>query len=164
MRIAGQTTQRHYVGSLERNLYNKNLSERRLSSNRKFNRASENPTNAAKALRIRKTMADTADYVSNLESAASIYTAAETSMMNVSDIIHTIYERLIYAANGTQGPTEDEILARNIATYADEMVKLINVVVADRRIFGGVNNDTHAFEITGSSTVTYNGIPVNQYQ
>jgi hypothetical protein len=47
------------------------------------------------------------------------------------------------------------------------MVQLMNIVVADRRIFGGVNNSSRAFNISEGSTgkiVNYHGIPLNNYQ
>ena len=42
----------------------------------------------------------------------------------------------------------------------------MNLTVADRRIFGGVNNDEKAFAIqknAAGATVTYNGVPVDTY-
>jgi flagellin-like hook-associated protein FlgL len=154
---------RRYMRNLERTATKKNEAEGRITSQRKFNRASDAPVSAAKALKVRKALYDLSDYKDNLYTAKSIYEVAESSVMKCSSIIQETYEKLIYAANGTQSPTEDEILATSVEQLADEMVQQLNVIVADRRIFGGTNNDTRAFEIK-DGTVYYNGTPVNHYQ
>lgn len=167
MRITGSTVVRRYIRNLDNNLNNKNISENKISSNRKYNRASESPIEAAKALKVRKSISQLEDYQSNLDTAKSIYEAAESSLMNISTLIQTTYEKLIYGANGTQNDDEDEILAQTIETFADEMQQLMNVVVADRRIFGGTNNSDMAFEIKETNTgkqVYYNGKSINNFQ
>ncbi len=167
MRITSGTIVRRYTKNLENSMFNKNTAENKITSNRRFSRASDDPINAARALRIRKSMNEFKTYEDNLNTAKSIYADAETAMRSVSDLIKSTYEKLIYGANGTQSNDEDQILSNTIDTYADEMVRLMNVVVADRKIFGGTNNDSLAFTIeksAGGSTVFYNGKSVNAYQ
>ena len=164
MRIAGNTTRRNFLRNYEMNSTSKFESEQKISTGRQFQRASENPINAAKALRVRKSMADLATHQKNLESADSIYQVAEDSLLTVSSLIQNTYEKLVQGAHGTYNRNDMEIIAAEIEQYAQEMVQMMNVDVADRKIFGGVNNETNAFEIhgpIGSQYVTYNGISVN---
>lgn len=163
MRITGNTVVRRYISNLERNYSNKNDSENKISSNSKFTRASQNPIEAAGALKVRKALAELNHQYSNLENAKNVYSNAESAIMGISDLIQTTYEQLIYGANGSLSAEEDEILATSIETYADEMVRELNLTVADRKIFGGTNNTTSAFAITNGK-VTYNGVNVNDYQ
>ena len=117
----------------------------------------------AKALKVRKAMSELEMYAANLKTADSIYSAAEVAIMNMSGLLQKATEALVYGANGTQGTAEQAILADSLEKYADEMVRLMNLQVADRKIFGGVNNDTVAFELKDGPNgkyVTYNGIPV----
>lgn len=163
MRITGNTVVRHYIKNLERNYAKKYKSEERISSNRKYTRASQSPMEAAKALKVRKAMSELEMYAANLKTADSIYSAAEGAIMNMSGLLQNATEALVYGANGTQGTAEQAILADSLEKYADEMVRLMNLQVADRKIFGGVNNDTVAFELKDGPNgkyVTYNGIPV----
>ncbi len=164
MRIAGGTIRRNYLKNYERNSTAKFDSEQKIQSGHKFQRASESPIDAAKALRVRKTMAELETQQSNLKSADSIYQTAESSLLTISSIIQNTYEKLVEGAHGTRNQDDMEIIATEIEEYAEEMIQLLNVDVADRKIFGGVNNTTNAFEIKGekgSQYVTYNGIPVN---
>ncbi len=164
MRIAGNTTRRNFLRNYEMNSTSKFESEQKISTGRQFQRASENPINAAKALRVRKSMADLETHQKNLQSANSIYQVAEDSLLTVSSLIQSTYEKLVQGAHGTYNQNDMDIIASEIEQYAQEMVQIMNVDVADRKIFGGVNNETNAFEIHGTigdQFVTYNGIPVD---
>ena len=168
MRIANATITRNYVKNLEKNYSLKYKSEQKISSYRQFSRASEDPSKAASAMKVRKAIANLNNYQENLKTAENIYSSAESSMMTISEIIQNTYEKCVEAANGTSGdahthsPDQLEMIAVGVESFADEICRLMNLVVADRKIFGGTNNDTKAFAIDGK-TITYNGVPVDQY-
>ena len=164
MRIAGDTIRRNYLSRYETNYTDKYNSEKKIYSGRQFDRASENPIGAARALRLRKSMAEVDTYQDNLKTADSIYTNAESALMSLSTIIQTAYEKLVEGAHGTRNQDDLNIIAMSIDNYAEEMVQSLNIDVADRKIFGGLNNETLAFKIEGSGDskyVTYNGVAVN---
>ncbi|MCR4781044.1 MAG: hypothetical protein K5876_08120 [Ruminiclostridium sp.] len=164
MRIAGDTIRRSYLSRYEKNYSDKYSSEKKIYSGREFDRASENPIDAARALRVRKSISEVESYQDNLKTADSIYTNAESSMLTVSTIIQSVYEKLVEGAHGTRNPNDLEIIAMDIDNYAEEMVQSFNIDIADRKVFGGVNNTTPAFKIEGSGTdkyVTYNGVALN---
>ena len=166
MRIATNRATNNYLKRLENNYANKYSSEMKISTFRQFQYASEAPAQAATAMRVRKAIANLENYQNNLSTAKSIYDTAESSVMAISELIQSTYEKCIEAANGTHTLDQMEILANEIDTFADEMSRLMNLTVADRRIFGGTNNNEKAFAIAGTAGnryVTYNGVPVNQY-
>lgn len=166
MRIATNRATNNYLKRLEYNYSKKYDSEMKISTFRQFQHASEAPAQAASAMRVRKAIANLNIYQTNLSTAKSIYDTAESSVMAISELIQSTYEKCIEAANGTHTQDQMDILAGEVETFADEMARLMNLTVADRRIFGGVNNWEKAFAIEGSGDskyVTYNGVPVNQY-
>lgn len=172
MRIANATITRNYVRNLEKNYSQKYKSEQKISSHRQFEQASECPAQAASAMRVRKAIANLNNYQYNLKTANSIYSEAESSMMAISEIIQLTYEKCIEAANGTSAdvhthaPDQLEMIATNVEEYADEITRLMNATVADRRLYGGVNNDYKAFAIEtigNRKTVTFNGVEVDRY-
>ena len=122
MRIAGDTIRRNYLSRYETNYGDKYNSEKKIYSGRQFDRASENPIDAARALRVRKSMSEVETYQDNLKTANSIYTNAETSLMALSGILQTTYEKLVEGADGTRNPDDMKILAMSIDNYAEEMV------------------------------------------
>ncbi|MBO6301180.1 MAG: hypothetical protein J6N15_01940 [Ruminiclostridium sp.] len=164
MRIAGETIRRNYLSRYETNYTDKYNSEKKIYSGRNFDRASENPIDAARALRVRKSMSEIETYQDNLKTADSIYTNAESSLMSLSEILAMTYEKLVEGAHGTRNQDDLNIIALSVDNYAEEMVQSLNVDIADRKIFGGLNNETPAFKIEGSGDskyVTYNGVAIN---
>ena len=166
MRIATSRASSNFLKRLENNYSQKYKSEQKISTFRQFQYASEAPAQAASAMRVRKAIANLENYQTNLKTAKSIYDTAESSVMAISELIQSTYEKCIEAANGTHTLDQMEILADEIDTFADEMARLMNLMVADRKIFGGTENTNTAFSIQGekgNKYVTYNGVPVNQY-
>lgn len=168
MRVANATITRNYLKNLEKNYSLKYKSEQKISSYRQFGQASEMPAQAATAMRVRKAIANLNNYQENLKTADNIYSNAESSIMAISAIIQNTYEKCIEAANGTSStvhthaPDQMEMIAMGVESYADEISRLMNLTVADRRIFGGINNDEKAFNIENGN-VYYNGVLVDLY-
>lgn len=168
MRVANQTVSRNYLKHLETNYSNVYKSQNKIDSTHQYEFGSENPINAAGELRVRKAIANIENYQYNLRTADSIYSAAESAVTAISEIIQTTYEKCIEAANGTSdevhthAPDQLEMIAVNVEAYADEIARLMNLTVADRRIFGGINNDSKAFSID-NGRVIYNGVDVDTY-
>ncbi len=164
MRIAGDNIRRNYLSRYEKNYSDKYSSEKKIFSGRQFDRGSENPINAARALRVRRSISEVESYQDNLKTADSIYTNAESAMLAVSGILQNVYEKLVQGAHGTYNQDDLNIIANDIDNYAEEMVQSFNIDIADRKVFGGMNNDSVAFKIEGSADgkyVTYNGVAVN---
>jgi flagellar hook-associated protein 3 len=162
MRITNSAINRQYLRNLERSMTNKQKVENTISSNRQYTRASQDPIKASKALKVRKAISEIEGYQDNLNTAKAIYENAESSVMKISELIQSTYEKLVYGANGTQGDDEDIIIGSSIKTFADEMSRLMNISVADRSLFGGVANVSSPYTIEGD-TVKYHGVAVNDY-
>ena len=123
MRITAQTTRNAYLRHLERNYENKFNSEMKINSFRQWQEASECPAQAAHAMRVRKAMSELNTYKNNLLTAENIYSSAESSVMAISEIIQTTYEKCIEAANGTSSdvhthdPDQLEMIALSVDAY-----------------------------------------------
>jgi flagellar hook-associated protein 3 len=162
MRVTNSAINRQYLRNLERSMTNKQKVENTISSNRQYTRASQDPIKASKALKVRKAMSEIEGYQDNLNTAKAIYENAESSIMKISELIQSTYEKLVYGANGTQGDSEDIIIGTSIKTFADEMTRLMNISVADRSLFGGTANVSTPYTIE-NDTVMYHGVPVNSH-
>lgn len=166
MRITNPTILRGYNRDLNRLLNLKNRTEKRITSQRQFARASEAPLAAAKALNVRKSLYYSAQYKENLKVADKFYTEAETSLLQVSDKMAQIRETIIAACNTTKDMQDYNIYAQQLETSARELCAIFNTDSAGRAIFGGESDDPSPFEIINDSngnaaTVLYHGIPVN---
>ncbi len=166
MRITNSIILRGYNRNLNRLATMKHESENRITTTRKFCRASQNPLAAAKALDVRRSLYNLAQYEENLKTANTFYTEAETTLLQVSDKMAEVRETLIAACNTTRDNEEYEIYSEQLETIAKELVSIFNTDSAGRAIFGGESDDSLPFTIqndsTGhASTILYHGVPVN---
>lgn len=166
MRVTNSVIMRGFNRDLNRVGSLKNDTMHRITSTRKFNRASEAPLSAAKALNVRKSLYFSAQYKENLKVADSFYTEAETSLLQVSDKLASVRETIIAACNTTKSIDEYNIYAQQLERYAEELCAVFNTNTAGRAIFGGESNDGMPFVIEkdangNASTVLYHGVPLN---
>ena len=166
MRLTNSTLLRGYNRDLSRLKNAKNACEKKITSTRKFSRASEAPLSAAKALNVRKSQYYSAQYKENLNVAAKFYTEAETSLLQVSDKMAEIRETIIAAVNTTKDNIDLGIYAQQLETRAQELCAIFNTDSAGRSIFGGDSDNAMPFDIINDSdgrpaTVLYHNVPVN---
>lgn len=166
MRITNSVILRGYNRDLNRLATMKNQCEKRITSTRKFSRASEAPLSAAKALNVRRSLYNLTQYQENLKTANKFYTEAETSLLQVSDQMALVRETLVAACNTTKDNEEYAIYAEQLENTAKKLVSVFNTDSAGRAIFGGESDSSHPFTLqedsTGHiSTVLYHGVPVN---
>ena len=166
MRITNSIILRGYNRDLNRLLNLKTATERRITSTRKFSRASEAPLSAAKALNVRKSLYYSEQYRENLSVANKFYTEAETSLLQVSDKVAEVRELLIAACNTTKDQTEYSIYSQQLEKIVEGLVSVFNTNSAERAIFGGESDDSMPFTIIKDSngnlsTVLYHGVPLN---
>ena len=166
MRVTNSVIMRGFNRDLNRVGNLKNQTMHRITSTRKFNRASEAPLSAAKALNVRKSLYFSAQYKENLKVADSFYTEAETSLLQVSEKLASVRETIIAACNTTKSIDEYNIYAQQLERHAEELCAVFNTDTAGRAIFGGESDNGSPFTIEkdangNASTVLYHGVPLN---
>lgn len=163
IRVTQNAMSRLYKNNYNRSLSKMNDISNKILTQRKFTRASENPVGAAKALSIRRAMSDNSTYKDNLETAKGIFDTAESLLTNnVSPQLITVTTKLIDGANGDKGTDEHNIIASEIESVANEILKTMNSEYAGRKLYGGTNNSTVPFTYDKTkNVVSYNGVPVN---
>ena len=165
MRITQNYMAKNYMRNLNRNINQLSASNNRLSSQRKFNRVSEDPAAFARAYRIREQLQDNSDSLNRVRDGRNELAAAESNMMSVSSIISSAAENLTRASNGTISSEQREILAGELENLQREVLQVMNSKFGDRYLFSGSSNDTEPFVIkeneSGVKTLFYNGTAVD---
>lgn len=148
MRVTNNITTRQFLTNNNRLLTRQIQSENRISTQRRFNRVSEDIINGNKAMTIRRQLRDLAIYNDNLGAAKAIFNAAETNLTSIAhDNYIPVEERLVAAATGTYSQEELDIFATELDEIADEMVKTLNADFSERQLFGGASNQQTPFRI-----------------
>ncbi|MDE6599592.1 MAG: hypothetical protein K2K34_05875 [Oscillospiraceae bacterium] len=148
MRVTNNITTRQFLTNNNRLLTRQIQSENRISTQRRFNRVSEDIINGNKAMIIRRQLRDLDIYNDNLGAAKAIFNAAETNLTSIAhDNYIAVEERLVSASTGTWSQEELDVFATELDEIADEMVKTLNADFSERQLFGGASNQKAPFRI-----------------
>ncbi len=188
MRVTTNITTGQFLRNNRRTLTSMLRSQNRITTQRKFNRVSEDSINGSKAMTIRRQLRDLDIYEDNLNSSKEMFAAAETNLYTIAhDVYIKLEEKLTAAVNSTYDAFDLDIFATEVEQLADHMVNTMNIDFAERQLFGGTSNGKTPYEVVNASIdadgnpvydadgklvpaaddapfkkiVTYNGVPLN---
>jgi flagellar hook-associated protein 3 FlgL len=160
MRITQKNLTRAYLSGLNRNIRQLSQSNERLSTGKRFNKVSENVTDAKKALKIRNQLNRNEQFINNIQSLQNELSAQETSAMQMNEILINVKGLMVKAASGTNDATDKTIIANEIDQLNKSLLQLINVKSSDRYTFAGLNNEV-PLKVDPMGIVTFSGLDVD---
>ncbi|MEG1103826.1 MAG: hypothetical protein RSD78_03185 [Oscillospiraceae bacterium] len=162
MRITHNMMTRNYLGSVNKTLKNLSASNDRLTSQRAFNKASENVSSADRALRVRRLLVENEEAVKNISDLNARYESAENSLMAINNIVGTVTEDLVRGMNGTMEASDREKLAREVNNLQEHVLQTMNAKFSDKFLFAASGNKDGSAPFTvGANGIEYNGQDVN---
>ncbi len=129
----------------------------KVASGREFSKASENTSAAVKAFQIRRDLSKTENYKSNIEYAQSSLTNTESSLMHIQELLKEAKVQIMTGNNGTASVDERKIVATELRSIQDQLLKTLNSQASDAYYFGGSNTDTQPFTLDADGKLVYNG-------
>lgn len=158
MRVTNNITTGQFLRNNRRTLTSMLRSQNRITTQRKFNRVSEDSVNGSKAMTIRRQLRDLDIYEDNLSTSKELFAAAESNLYTIAhDVYINLEEKLVAAVNATYDDFDLDIFATEVEQLADHMVNTMNVDFAERQLFGGTSNGTTPFETIEEAVVDENG-------
>ncbi len=131
------------VNDLRRNL-NNNLQimdeyQRQLYTGRKINKPSDNPAGIVKSLRLRTSLVEGEQYISNIKEAASFMQTTDSSLNDINEVMQKIRELTNKAATGTNDPDSNRAVAKEVAELNNQLMMIANSTYGSKYIFSGTN-------------------------
>jgi len=120
----------------------------KLSSQKKVNRASDNPIAATKIIEIRQQKAANAQYVKNMDRCDAWISMTESKLSNAYDMLVKVNEIALGQATGTANKTTRKLAAVEVQSVIDEMVLLANSKMGGRYLFSGSRDGIAPFSTT----------------
>ena len=117
----------------------------KLASQKKINRASDDPVAATKIIEIRRDKSANEQYKKNMDSANSWISATESHLLGAYDLLVKAQEIAVAQATGTGNASTRKIMAQNVQSLIDEMGSLANARMGDRYLFSGSRDDVAPF-------------------
>ena len=149
MRITNNIMTKNTLNNINHNKLLMDSLNSQLSSQKKIQRASEDPIIAIRALRLRATYADISQYLEkNIPDAQQWLITSETALNNVDTLLTEFVEYCNQGVNDYNTVSEREVLYNQLLQYHDEIYSNGNADYAGRTVFTGYKTDrTLAFEV-----------------
>lgn len=131
------------VNDLRRNL-NNNLErmdeyQRQLSTGRKINKPSDDPAGIVKSLRLRTSLVEGEQYLSNIKEAANFMQTTDAALNDINEVMQKIRELTNKAATGTNDPDSNRAIAKEVAELNNQLMMIANSTYGSKYIFSGTN-------------------------
>jgi flagellar hook-associated protein 3 FlgL len=128
--------------------------QQQLSTNRRIQRASDDPTGAAMAMQHRKNIAFEAQMRRNLENGTAFLNVTESAMDSATDLLQRARELTVQGATGTLGPNEKTNIASELNQIIQQLGQVANTNFGGAYIFSGHQTQTPAYNVTGNPPVS----------
>jgi flagellar hook-associated protein 3 FlgL len=122
-----------------------------LTSMKKVNRASDDPTAATKILDIRQNIKSMEQYEKNAQNCESWVNATEAKLSSAYDLLVRVGEIAIGQSTATANASTRQTAANEIQAIIDEMISIANSRLGDRYLFSGSRNDVAPFSATSTA-------------
>ncbi|MEL4106750.1 flagellar hook-associated protein FlgL [Oscillospiraceae bacterium WX1] len=142
-----------------------------VDTSKKISGISDDPHATLATLRARNRLTNLALYQSNIQTASSYLTEAESVANELNEIIQSAYGDIITANDGSKTQSELSAISEDLKNLRNEVLSIGNTTLGTSYIFGGFNytgstngvTKTPPFS-TSSATgdVLYNGINLSQ--
>ncbi|TVM00951.1 MAG: flagellar hook-associated protein 3 [Candidatus Brocadia sp. WS118] len=161
-RITQESMSRTTLSNINLNLKKMQEIQEKLSSGKRINRPSDDPSGARKVLGLKTEELKYQQFSGNTEIAKERMNYTFNSLENIQEILSKIKELGIQASNDTVGQSEREIIARELDELLESVLQFTNTDNDGRYIFAGTKTSTIPFSATRDSlgrisSVTYDG-------
>jgi flagellar hook-associated protein 3 FlgL len=146
MRITSSMIFNQVTRSLQRNLKALADPSERLSTGKRINKPSDDPTGMSRAMDYKARIEENNQYMRNTDDAYSFLQYADTVMSSVANSLTRAKELSIQGATETQSAESRASIAEEVAGLRDEMLAAANSKLRDRYIFSGFKIDTAPFD------------------
>jgi flagellar hook-associated protein 3 FlgL len=130
-----------------------------LSTNKRVNTPSDDPTAAAQEVINLASTADAAQYEQNVSSSQIMMQSAESALSSVVTSLNQVISQGVEAANGTVSAAQQTQMASTISGTLSQIISLANTSVQGVYLFGGTASSEPPFQLNSDPTtgVTYSG-------
>jgi flagellar hook-associated protein 3 FlgL len=131
-----------------------------LSSNRRIVRLSDDPIGVLNSMNARQKLNMYKQFESNLVTAREWVDQADSTLLDMNDILTKIKENVVDAA-GTKSGTDKVNIGTLIQGLRDSLFQLANQTIGDKYLFAGYNTTKAPFTTDSSGKVLYNGLDLS---
>ena len=160
MRIANSMIARNYTNNLNSSLSRLNAYNMRVTTQRRFSSMAEDTASGVRAMKVRRTLAQTTVYKETAQMLNGKLSAAETNLMQMSALSREVIGEFVSGISEEKGPAEREVIAENLRKVRDSMLGIMNAQYSDLYLFGGTRTTERPFTLDTAGDLLYNGTSI----
>lgn len=150
-RVTQRTIVDRSLGGIQTGLARLSQVQEQLSTGRRINRASDSPTDAASAMRLRSSLASVEQFSRNAQDGMGRLKVVDDMMTDVTETVISARGLAVQGANsGSMSPASREALAVEVDQLREAMLDQANATYLSRPVFGGTVSGDKAYDTTGA--------------
>ena len=129
-----------------------------LASGKKVNTPSDDPSAAAAMVQNNDETERTDQYQQNISTVTTMLQTADSALSSIVTQVTNAISLGVEGANGTESSANQQTLAQNVQSIANEVLQMANTSISGNFVFAGTDTTQAPFTMDPTtSTVTYNG-------
>ncbi len=153
MRVTDGMITSRVVFNMQRSIRRLMNLQTNMSSGRRINAPSDDPTGTVRDLNYRTELAKVAQYQKNVEQGLTWMGTYDSILSDAKDALSSAKEIAIAMANGNYDDIAREASATEVQSIFDQIVQLANTELEGRRIFSGFRTRTKPFTVSATGVV-----------
>lgn len=158
MRITHNMVGMRMIASVQGNLEELVRAQERMSTGKKINRPSDDPTAANRVMEMRIALNHNYQFARNIADGLSWLYETDAALGDATDLLQSAREIAVQGATDTLTADDQAVLARKVEGLIDGMTKVANSQLGGMYIFAGAATSTKPYSVDlTTETVTYSG-------
>jgi flagellar hook-associated protein 3 FlgL len=153
MRITMQMFYDRFLSDMQRNMEAIFRSHEQLSTGKRINRPSDDPTAMSRAIGYKTEISAIEQHKRAVNTARNSIESIESALTNLNNIITRARELAMSGATGSVDAGARRMIASEVDALLQSAIGIANTRVGDRYIFSGFRSDTPPIGTTGASTI-----------
>ena len=141
MRISSGFMSHSYLVQLNKT-YAKQAKLLEQSDGNAIHRPSDNPVQCVRTMTFKNSLAENEQYTQNLDDALSWMKQSDDTLVNMTDLLKTIKEKVSQAANSINTDSDFAAISKEIEETINQVRNLSNSQIGDRFLFSGQKDKT----------------------
>ena len=156
MRVTNEMIANQVVYNLAQNINRFYVLQNQMSTNRRINKASDDPVGTIKDLSYRERLNDLTQYKSNIAIGQTWLSTADSALSDINTAISSAHSAAVEMSNDTNDAASREASANEVQSLLDQILAAGNSQLQGNYLFSGYRTRTQPFEST-SVGVVYSG-------
>lgn len=158
MRVTNGMMINNLLGNLNDSKDRLDKYNRQLSTGKKFNMPSQDPTGTVRSMDLNSTISNSEQYIDNIDQAINWVAATDDALGNAGEILQQSRELAVYGANDSLSSTDRNAVADEVEKLRNNLVQIANAKQGGKYLFVGQHTLNQAYKKEAEVASSASGI------